>query len=59
MQETQLAPDVVEADLYQPVMLGLKSLVGSLMQTLGFAAVTIQNASLPAQALAKLVGLTA
>lgn len=57
MQETQLAANVMQADVHQRIMAAFESLVGLPMHTLGLAAVAIQNANLPAHAFAQLVGL--
>ena len=45
MQETQLAANVVEADLDQRIMVAFNPQVGLPVHALGFAAITIQNAS--------------
>ena len=57
MQETQLAANVMQADLDQRIVVAFESLVGLPVHAFGFAAVSIQDASLPTQALAQLLGL--
>ena len=56
MQETQLAANVIQADLHQSIVAAFELLVDSPVHAFGFAAVAIQDASLPAHAFAKLVG---
>ena len=41
MQKPELLPNVLKTDLNQPVMLGLESLAGGTVQTLGLAAVAV------------------
>ena len=56
MQETQLAANVMEADLDQRIVVAFESLVGLPVHAFGFPAVAIQDASLPAHAFTQLVG---
>ena len=57
VQEAQLAANVMEAYLHQRIVMAFEPLVGLPVHTFGLVSVAIQNASLPAQALAQLVGL--
>ena len=56
VQETQLAANVMQADLHQRIVAAFEPLVSLPVHAFGFAATAIQNASLPAQTFAKLVG---
>ena len=56
MQEPQLAANVMQADLHQRIVVAFEPLVGLPVHPFGFVAVTIQDASFPAQAFAQLVG---
>ena len=56
MKKTQLAANVIKADLDQRIVVGFEPPVGLPMDTFGFAAVAIQDASLPTQASAKIIG---
>lgn len=51
MQETQLAANVMQADLQQRIVAALELLVGLPVHSFGFAAITIQDVSLPTQRL--------
>ena len=52
VQETQLAANVMQADLHQRIMATLYPLVGLPMHTFGLAAVAIQDACVPAEPVA-------
>ena len=52
VQEAQLAANVMEAYLHQRIVMAFESLVGLPVHAFGFAAVAIQDASLPAHAFA-------
>ena len=56
VQEAQLAANVMQAYLHQRVVMVFEPLVGVPVHTFGLATVTIQDASLPAHAVAQLIG---
>jgi hypothetical protein len=56
VQETQLAANVMQADLHQRIVAAFEPLVGRPVHAYGFVAVAIQDASLPAHAFEQLVG---
>ena len=49
MQKTQLAANVLKADLHQRIVLAFEPLVGLPVHAFGLAAFAIQDASLPAR----------
>ena len=51
VQKTQLAANVMQADLYQRIVAAFELLVGLPMHTFGLTTVAIQDACLPAQPL--------